>query len=211
MGVRYVLKRMSSPKPATAGPRAALEPQRRPGKLRVAALLRAGAEVIAERGYEAATMAEIAARADAPIGSLYRFFPNKESLADAIIDRYSELINTAFERINTLPASTTTQAFADALLASLAELRGETPAVGTLLETRPDASARRSEFHDAFLKNIIRVLKRRDPRLENVEDIAVVLLQNLKMMKSLHLEHDAGAITELRNMTRLYLESKLGK
>ena len=39
--------------------RVALEPQRRPGKLRVAALLDAGAAVIAERGYEAATMAEV--------------------------------------------------------------------------------------------------------------------------------------------------------
>jgi hypothetical protein len=29
-------------------------------------------------------MAEIAARADAKIGSLYRFFPNKDAVADAI-------------------------------------------------------------------------------------------------------------------------------
>src|SRR5471032_578802 len=137
MGVRYVLKRMSSPKPATAGPRAALEPQRRPGKLRVAALLRAGAEVIAERGYEAATMAEIAARADAPIGSLYRFFPNKEALADALVRRYSELIDATFEKINTHPATSTTEEFADALLESLAELRGDSAAVLALLDARP--------------------------------------------------------------------------
>ena len=55
--------------------RSALEPQRRPGRLRVAALLEAGAAVIAERGYEAATMAEVAARAGAPIGSLYQILP----------------------------------------------------------------------------------------------------------------------------------------
>ncbi len=57
--------------------RRAVAPQRRPGKARVAALLEAGAAVIAERGYDAATMAEIGVRAKAPIGSLYRFFPNK--------------------------------------------------------------------------------------------------------------------------------------
>ncbi|HXM07797.1 MAG TPA: TetR family transcriptional regulator, partial [Candidatus Acidoferrum sp.] len=56
--------------------RVAVEPQRRPGKLRVAALMEAGAAEIAERGFEGATMAAIAARAGAPIGSLYRFFPN---------------------------------------------------------------------------------------------------------------------------------------
>jgi AcrR family transcriptional regulator len=49
--------------------RVALDPSRRPGKLRVASLIAAAAEVIAERGYEAATMAEIAARAGAPNGS----------------------------------------------------------------------------------------------------------------------------------------------
>jgi hypothetical protein len=60
-------------------------PQRRNGKLRVAAILKAGEAVIAEKGYEAATMAEIAARSNTKIGSLYRFFPNKEVLANALI------------------------------------------------------------------------------------------------------------------------------
>jgi AcrR family transcriptional regulator len=62
-------------------------PQRRNGKLRVAAILKAGAAVIAEKGYEAATMAEIAARSNTKIGSLYRFFPNEEVLANAMTER----------------------------------------------------------------------------------------------------------------------------
>ena len=83
---------------AEAGGRVALEPQRSTGKRRVAELMRAGADVIAERGFEAATMAEIAARAGAQIGSLYRFFPNKDALADALIDRYRELVDAAFQK-----------------------------------------------------------------------------------------------------------------
>src|ERR1700690_217012 len=103
---------MSSARPTPArAPRIALEPQRRPGKLRVAALLRAGEAVIAQRGFEATTMAEIAARAEAPIGSLYRFFPNKEALADALIRRYRELIDTTFESIDARRESSTTEAF----------------------------------------------------------------------------------------------------
>jgi AcrR family transcriptional regulator len=175
--------------------------------------MRAGAEVIAERGFEAATMAEIAARAGAPIGSLYRFFPNKDALADALIRRYRELIDAAFENIDTRRESSTTEAFADALLTSLVEIRGETQAaVVALLDAHPDGSARRGEFHDAFRRHIARTLKLRDPRLgaREVEDMAVVLLQNLKTMKSLSQDRDAGAIAELRAMTRLYLISKLG-
>ena len=39
--------------------------------------------------------------------------------------------------------------------------------------------------------------------------MAVVLLQNMKTMKALDVEHNAGAIAELRVMTALYLKSKL--
>jgi AcrR family transcriptional regulator len=204
---------MSSPRSAPTRSRTALEPQRRPGKLRVAALLRAGAEVIAERGFAAATMAEIAARAGAPIGSLYRFFPNKDALADALIRRYSELIDAAFEKITSRRESSTTDAFADALLTSLVELRGETQAaVVALLDARSDGSVRRSEFHEVYRRHIARTLQLRDPRLSTreAEDMAVVLLQNMKTMKSLSPERDAGAIAELRAMTKLYLTSKLG-
>ena len=59
-----------------AGTAAAVLPKRQRGKQRVAELLAAGAAVFAEKGYAAATMTEIAARAKAPIGSLYQFFPS---------------------------------------------------------------------------------------------------------------------------------------
>ena len=63
-------------------------PQRKRGRERVAALLNAGAEVFFEKGYEAATMTEIAVRAGASIGSLYQFFPTKELLAKALHEAY---------------------------------------------------------------------------------------------------------------------------
>ena len=63
-------------------------PRRRRGEVRVAALLKSAAATFAEKGYEAATMTEIAARADAAIGSLYQFFPSKEAVAAALLERY---------------------------------------------------------------------------------------------------------------------------
>jgi AcrR family transcriptional regulator len=59
-------------------------PQQTRGQKRVIALLGAASEVLAKKGYEAATMSEIAERAHAAIGSLYQFFPNKESVAFAL-------------------------------------------------------------------------------------------------------------------------------
>lgn len=59
-------------------------PQQERGQQRVFALLNAASQVLAEKGYEAATMSEVAERADAAIGSLYQFFPNKQSIACAL-------------------------------------------------------------------------------------------------------------------------------
>ena len=198
--------------------RTALEPQRRHGKQRVAALMDAGAAVIEERGFEAATMAEIAARAGAPIGSLYRFFPSKQALGEALFDRYYELLNQAFESISDDPGVLSTDAFADALLALLVGLRSETKALVVLLDSRSDWSARRSEVHHSILRHITRKLKLRNPHLDGdtADDIALVVLQNMKAMKQLSLtapgaedRYRAGAIAQLHDMTRLYLRSKL--
>src|SRR5271163_4784871 len=78
---------------------AAKEPKRARGKLRVAALLDAGAALFAEKGYEATTMTEIAQRSGAAIGSLYQFFPSKEALAEALFDRYAAGAAAAFEQV----------------------------------------------------------------------------------------------------------------
>src|ERR1700733_5732319 len=59
-------------------------PQQERGERRVAQLLDAAAAVIAATGYEAATMWPTAEHAEAPIGSLYQFFPNKTALTHAL-------------------------------------------------------------------------------------------------------------------------------
>ena len=80
----------------------AKEPKRERGKQRVAALIDAGAELFAEKGYEATTMTEIAQRAGAAIGSLYQFFPSKEALAEALFNRYAERAAASFARVEEL-------------------------------------------------------------------------------------------------------------
>src|ERR1700742_807297 len=108
-------------------------PQSRNGKRRAAAILKAGATVIAEKGYEAATMAEIAARADTKIGSLYRFFPNKEVLADALMQRYSALRDAHYAGIDARANAMPLDELADRLVNSIAEIHDETKALVALL------------------------------------------------------------------------------
>src|SRR6266481_3220317 len=85
----------------TMGARA---PKRARGKQRVADLLQAAATVFAEKGYEAATMTEIAARAGAPIGSLYQFFPVKEALADTLVLNYVALLAADLQQLESRAA-----------------------------------------------------------------------------------------------------------
>ena len=118
--------------------RAPLEPQRDVGRQRVAELLQAAAAVIQERGFEAATMAEIAARADAKIGSLYRFFPNKDAVAEALMRRYAEALQAEYDAIHAHAADATPQELADILIDLLVKLRPQARALTALLDSRTD-------------------------------------------------------------------------
>jgi AcrR family transcriptional regulator len=194
---------------------AALEPRRNNGRLRVAALLEAGAAVVAERGFTAATMTEIASRAGAPIGSLYRFFPNKEILADALLQRYVELLEDAFGRIHGRIKSMSTAELAGELLDIIPDFYREKLTIRALLETDPEGSAKRDGFRSGMRRQIAKTLLLRSPKLDpgTAKDMAVVLIQNIKMAGFLKQEFQgdalAGALAELREMTRLYLMSKL--
>jgi AcrR family transcriptional regulator len=156
---------MHSNKSRALRKRIALQPQRSHGKLRVAALLEAGADVIAEKGFQAATMTEIAAKAGAPIGSLYRFFPNKEILADALVQRYGELVDDTFAKINSQIKSLSTAALAEGLLNIMADFHREKRAIRALLEAQSDSSAKREEFRTAMRRRVAKTLRLRNPRL----------------------------------------------
>jgi AcrR family transcriptional regulator len=75
------------------------EPKQERGKRRVSLIVDAAAQVFAEIGYEAATTILIAERANTSVGSLYQFFPNKDAIVRALVDRYVEQTRLWFETI----------------------------------------------------------------------------------------------------------------
>ncbi|ASU81050.1 TetR/AcrR family transcriptional regulator [Actinopolyspora erythraea] len=56
-----------------------------------ALVLRAGAEVIAARGYEGATISEILEHAGVTKGAMYFHFPSKQALAEAVIEEQTNI------------------------------------------------------------------------------------------------------------------------
>jgi len=201
-----------SHKSSSKKPRAVQAPQRSNGKLRVAAILEAAAAVIAEKGYEGATMAEIATRSGTKIGSLYRFFPSKESLADTIVVSARENLDAVFDRFDAGVNALSIRALADALMALIFELFTR-PAFMKLLDAGQEWSVKREEFKSALQRSVAETLIIHTPNLskKSAGDIALVVLLNVKAVAT----HQASfgptssVPDEFRDMTRLYLESRL--
>ena len=212
--IRHYLS-IHSHKSSSKKARAVKAPQRANGKLRVAAILEAAAAVIAEKGYEGATMAEIAARSGTKIGSLYRFFPNKESLADTIVVSARENLDAVFDRFDANVNELSIRALADDLMALIFELFTR-PAFMKLLDAGQDWSVKREEFRSAMMQRVAKTLTIHTPSLSKksaAADIALVVVLNVKAVAT----HQAffetsasGAADEFRDMTRLYLQSRLG-
>jgi AcrR family transcriptional regulator len=74
--------------------RKSLRPRRKPvqrrSRLTVDQILEGAAQVFAQRGYAGATTNHIAERAGVSIGSLYQYFPNKDTILVALHTRHME-------------------------------------------------------------------------------------------------------------------------
>lgn len=64
-------------------------------------ILDAAAELFAEVGYESVTTDEIAASAKTSVGGLYRFFPDKLTVFQALLDRYLQQLRELFATLHT--------------------------------------------------------------------------------------------------------------
>jgi AcrR family transcriptional regulator len=189
-------------------------PKRQRGKQRVAELLNAAAAIFGEKGYEAATMTEIAARASAPIGSLYQFFPSKEVLADTLVQHYVALLETDLQELETRAKGIDTDTLVRALFALLRGHPKERTATLPLVEARMDEQTRLATFRSMFRRRIAAVLRARTPTLpvEAARDASVVVLQLMKAASALSDEEGlpgrAGALREIHALTVKYLDQR---
>ncbi|MDR8398356.1 TetR/AcrR family transcriptional regulator [Paraburkholderia sp. USG1] len=69
-------------------------------------ILDAAAQVIIEEGLAGMTMHGVARRAKTSIGSMYYFFPDRDSLLQALVDRHVAATREIGRDLNTVPAST---------------------------------------------------------------------------------------------------------
>jgi AcrR family transcriptional regulator len=190
---------------------AARAPQRERGRARVAALLGAATEVFAEKGYDAATMTEIAARAGASIGSLYQFFPTKELIAEALHGQNSDDLSAMLARLAPRLSGKPGAALADVLFRDLSGFLDAHPAFVTLADRRDIDKTRKKKTRARLRGQIAALLAQADPPVApaRAEALAVIVLHLLRSAVAIagedDLPHRTAVLDELRAMLRAHL------
>ncbi len=190
---------------------AAKEPKRERGKQRVAALMDAGAELFGEKGYEAATMTEIASRAGAAIGSLYQFFPSKEALAEALFNRFAERAAASFSQVEARAPGCSARELADLLIDHKLAQGTDRDAAIALSSAVASVVERRKPLGDALRGRIAALFSAGNPALgqDEAAEAAIIVNQVMKMVPALAAteeERAAALIGEARTLLALYID-----
>lgn len=190
------------------------EPQRARGRSRVNSILDTALAIFTEQGFGAATMSEISDRSKTSIGSLYRFFPTKESIADALVYRHSVRVEEHWKRIALRARDLSATGLADAFVDSALEARRDPNLAFVLADARGDPAARQRRNRLAVHALIVECLTAAtggEPRPEYIV-MAPILLRLLEIVMAAADEKqtdDGQAVSEARAVVRLYLAHRL--
>ncbi len=186
-------------------------PQQKRGKRRVSGFLRAAASVIAEAGYERATMSAIAERAHSCIGSLYQFFPNKHAVVEALRDEYVKEVEQSWMNLGRQAASLTAEDLTCRLIKVHVEIIKSHPALLALLDV-PSTSQKRRQLVRARIAEVLIAHKPRMSR-NSASRVAAVVQQVSKAMLTLYAQASAdeknAMIEEFKSVLTGYLVPKL--
>ena len=196
-----------------APPRA---PRRARGQLRVEALLAAAADVFSAKGFDAATMTEIAARSDSSIGSLYQFFRTKEAVADALIGVQVQALWRRLDGLAERAPALATRELGHALAVCFVDFRADHPSFATLVERPGPPSPLIAGVRRTVRERVEAILARHAPRAAPamLHAMAPVVQQAMKSAVQLRADLEGAdlkaAARELDAMLAAYLVARLG-
>ena len=194
---------------------AARAPRRARGQLRVDALLAAAAEVFAAKGFDAATMTEIAAQSGSSIGSLYQFFRTKEAVAEALLGAQVDALWVALDGLAERAPVLSTPELGHALAACLVDFRAGHPSFATLVERPGPPSPRVAGVRRTVRERVEAILARHAPAADRkvLRAMAPVVQQVMKSAVQLRGDLDGAelkaAARELETMLAGYLVARL--
>lgn len=143
--------------PATPAEIPAVRPQRADARRNRARILDAARTVLAEHGVEAG-MDEIARRADVGVGTLYRHFPTKDALVEAIAaDHFAELAELAGRALDA--DGTPGERFAEFMWSAAGRTRTDA-AMAQVMAEQPHVLERVAGTRSALLERVDELVRR---------------------------------------------------
>ncbi len=128
-----------SPSQASAFLHTRRRPRQARSQVTVAAILEAAVRVLLKHGYHGFTTKEVAEVAGVGIGSLYEYFPNKEALIAAVVEREADRYMGILEReLRAGFERPFARALSAALRAALSAAEPRRPLVSLLIRERPE-------------------------------------------------------------------------
>lgn len=184
------------------------------------AILDAADAVFLEMGFANATTNHVAARAGTSIGSLYRFFPDKDALLVALAERYGERLRAIAADLTQPEVAQrwTLEGLVGFGIETFSQFLVASPGFKTLLEevNNPVLQAG-SRAHDHQMAGLVSALHaqlapHRPP--EEQETVVEVMLAVLGCLQGLALRgddlHRRRILKEATRMMSLYLSDRLG-
>jgi AcrR family transcriptional regulator len=201
-------------------PRPVTTPRKRPHQARaqetVDALLEATARVLMTEGYDRASTNKIARTAGVSIGSLYQYFPSKEALVAALIDRLVERQSAAVgDKLVEIAAAPLEQAARELVRAGIVAHQVDPRLQRVLFEQVPRLGRLKklTELNRRFEALLAKYLEQRRAELRprDLELAAFVLcnavdgFMHLAMLDRPELLRDPRLVDELTDLIVLYL------
>ncbi len=189
-------------------------PQQDRGERRVAEVLEAAAAVIAEVGYETATMTEMAERAGASIGALYQYFPNKEAIARALRQQFGDEMEARWAPLANQGATLTIKQLVDRIFDVMIDFMENRPAYIPLMNA-PKNYKRDPAARNRLREHFAALFREKRPELtqEAAFRIANVTVQVVKGMSPLYADARPAEreqiVREFKLLLTSYLSSRL--
>jgi AcrR family transcriptional regulator len=199
----------------SAARRARLNPRKEPRQERsratVEVILAAATRVLCKHGYDGATTNQIAEQAGVSVGSLYQYFPNKEAIVGALIERHDDEMWDVFAAGAALSAGRPIVEVAPLIIAAVFEAHLVEPELHRVLhETVPRVGklARLRETNERARAMVVELLRARRDEIDvqDVDVAAFVIVEAVEALIHQSVELDAaGAAAVRREATTLVL------
>ncbi|HWC96145.1 MAG TPA: TetR/AcrR family transcriptional regulator [Candidatus Sulfopaludibacter sp.] len=185
------------------------------GERRVAELIDAAELVIAEAGYESATMSAIAEHAGASIGSLYQFFPNKASITQALRTEYGKQFDTMCAPLADQAGRLELKPFVGRLIDVTVRFVDTHPAFLALLDA-PRSTRTLPEIRNHILERFAGFFLAQQPRISKARAmrLATITMQIVKALNQIYSELPVDerrpVVQEFKSVLYFYLQARLG-